>query len=114
MHHLVFLVSSLAGSGSVTLENCLIVDCFYGIGMKSGTKVDLISTDIVRCEYGIFLEEDCDVTLEDSNFKSCTNYGIYLERFKSDAEIEEKEFNEISQLQRYFFFKLRSCKKYSL
>uniref|UniRef100_A0A1B0D6Z6 Uncharacterized protein n=1 Tax=Phlebotomus papatasi TaxID=29031 RepID=A0A1B0D6Z6_PHLPP len=86
-------------SGSVTLNNCLIVDCFYGIGMKSGTTVDLIATDIVRCEYGIFLEEDCDVTLEDSNFKSCTNYGIYLERFKSDVEIEEKEFNEISQLQ---------------
>uniref|UniRef100_A0A1B0CA96 Uncharacterized protein n=1 Tax=Lutzomyia longipalpis TaxID=7200 RepID=A0A1B0CA96_LUTLO len=89
----------LKGRGSAILENCLIIDCFYGIGMKSGTKVDLIGTDIVRCEYGIFLEDDCDVTLENSNFRECTNFGIYLENVKCNGEIDEREFSDLADLQ---------------
>ncbi|GAB0098861.1 hypothetical protein DMENIID0001_146650 [Sergentomyia squamirostris] len=96
----------LRGSGSVSLVNCLIMDCFYGIGMKGGTKVDLISTDIVQCEYGIFLEKDCDVTLENSNLKNCTNYGIYLEMTSAEGDIEEKEFTDLSQLQSFPGFQI--------
>ncbi|XP_065080421.1 protein nessun dorma-like [Ochlerotatus camptorhynchus] len=103
----------VCGNGTIRLEHCVVENFSFGICANSRCNVQLHNSTVRDCFEGIKIVDGCRLEISSSAVVNCRNYGTILEMDDDDDDEKDESAGETEAVQCYQDYRqLREWKEF--